>query len=232
MEEEIEIDPKDIKIELLQVSRSAWSHAPDTCRITHLPTGIIGTGDGERSIHKNRATAMLNLKTKLKEHYKMSTSEDVLTRLIEYINQPFPDTYPSKAVLQRVTKILDPVIKAEQKPAFQLQFGDPIFMRNHGTCWDRGIYIANVGASADQEFAVTSEDGCTAAYDFIKPDLGRTLLRWIDWEGGQRPINGKVRIIVKLSECVERMGLAEDFDWEANLSNRITAYCLWHGGGV
>src|SRR5206468_7477137 len=61
-------------------------------RITHIPTGIAVHSDGERSQHKNRATAMRILRSKLfevetKKHEEKMGSIHAQKKAIEWGNQ-------------------------------------------------------------------------------------------------------------------------------------------------
>ena len=77
---EVDISPEDLKIDTYRASGAGGQHINKTesaIRITHIPTGIVVTCQNERSQHKNRATALKMLKSKLVEIAEREQKEKI-----------------------------------------------------------------------------------------------------------------------------------------------------------
>ncbi len=76
---EIEIDPSDLRVDVYRASGAGGQHVNKTesaVRITHNPTGIVVQCQNDRSQHKNRATALKQLKAKLYELEEQKRREE------------------------------------------------------------------------------------------------------------------------------------------------------------
>jgi peptide chain release factor 2 len=76
---DVQINPADLRVDVYRASGAGGQHVNKTesaVRITHVPTGIVVQCQNDRSQHKNRATAMGQLKAKLYELEQQKRREE------------------------------------------------------------------------------------------------------------------------------------------------------------
>ncbi len=119
---DIVIEDKDIRIDTYRASGAGGQHVNKTesaIRITHIPTGVVVQCQNDRSQHKNKATAMKMLKSRLYELEleKQKAEEDGVEKseigwghqIRSYVMQPYQqvkDTRSNEAYTN-VSAILD-----------------------------------------------------------------------------------------------------------------------------
>lgn len=120
----VEIDPKDLKIDTYRASGAGGQHVNKTdsaIRITHIPTGVVVQCQNERSQHSNKETAMKMLKSKLiaiKEMEHKEKIEDISgqysqiawgSQIRSYVFQPYTlvKDHRTNEEVGNVGKVLD-----------------------------------------------------------------------------------------------------------------------------
>jgi len=78
---DVNIDPSDLRIDVYRSSGAGGQHVNRTesaVRITHMPTNVVVQCQNDRSQHKNKASAMKQLKAKLYELEMRRKNEEAL----------------------------------------------------------------------------------------------------------------------------------------------------------
>jgi peptide chain release factor 2 len=135
---DIEIEDKDIRIDTYRSSGAGGQHVNKTesaIRITHIPTGIVVQCQNDRSQHKNKASAMKMLKSRLYEFEldKQKAKADGVEKseigwghqIRSYVLQPYQQVKDTRsnigysnveAILDGdITKIIEDVLISQSK---------------------------------------------------------------------------------------------------------------------
>lgn len=79
-EEEVVINPDDLRIDTYRASGAGGQHVNKTdsaVRVTHLPTGLVAQSQNDRSQHSNRAQALRILQARLAAHQREQTAREL-----------------------------------------------------------------------------------------------------------------------------------------------------------